>query len=75
MKARSRQGGERLGNKSLYGQCLAKSPFWKVFSSFQILGFSINSKEFLSNGSYTHPKLDYPILKLLGTEFIISHIF
>ena len=22
-----------------------------------------------------HPKLDYPITKLLGTEFIISHAF
>ena len=24
---------------------------------------------------FTHPKVDYPIIKLLGTEFIICHTF
>ena len=45
-----------------------------VFSSFQIFGFSVNSKEFLSNGPYAS-KIGLSIIKLLGTEFIISHTF
>ena len=44
------------------------------FSSFQIFSFSINSKELLSNGPYAS-KMGLSIIKLLGTEFIISHTF
>ena len=34
----------------------------------------VNSKELLSNGPYA-PLIGLSIIKLLGTEFIISHIF
>ena len=44
------------------------------FSSFQIFGFSGNSKEFLANGPYAS-NIGLSIITLFGTEFIISHTF
>ena len=54
------------------GQCPANSPYWVVFKFLNL--FSVNSKELLSNGPYASI-IGLSIIKLLGTELIVSRTF
>ena len=54
------------------GTVSSKITLLDSYSSF--FSFSVNSKELLSNGPYAS-EIRLSIIKLLGTEFIISHTF